>query len=111
MHTKHYKIESWDKWDYEINRAVLGFKKKYGSYPNILLASDSTFEKIDKVADKANVLNDEKQRPPKMEKIKLEGFNAANKYSLRFCVDSNISSGAFTLVYEPNAEFCKKTVH
>lgn len=106
---EHYKFEPNSKWDEEVNMAVLYFQAKHMEKPCILLASTTTFDKIDLMADKCHV-SDENDCPATQDWVTLRAFNGEN-YRLQFCVDNNLPDGSFALVFDPRAEFGEEARH
>ncbi|MDR1900703.1 MAG: hypothetical protein LBQ88_00270 [Treponema sp.] len=102
-------IADFSRWDDLINESAVSFRKEYRVYPNILLASNDTYRKIDIYAQKhpssiVNAGDDEPLGVSKEPYNGLECFIAAD-YSLEFCRDEELAPGAFTLIYDETPDF------
>ncbi|MBF0103891.1 MAG: hypothetical protein HQM16_01075 [Deltaproteobacteria bacterium] len=100
---KTHHIEGWKSWDHEIHHAILAFHSHHSFYPNIMLASDITYNRINMAANKENMENDEGERPEANMYVNLSGF-ATEKYRLGFCVDNTLDDKVFSLVYDTNPD-------
>ncbi|MBF0105472.1 MAG: hypothetical protein HQM16_09115 [Deltaproteobacteria bacterium] len=96
---KTHSIENWKSWDHEIHHAILAFHSHYSFYPNIMLASDITYNRINIAAKKEDVKNDKGEKPDPNMYINLSAF-AYKDYHLDFCVDNNLGDKVFSLVYD-----------
>jgi hypothetical protein len=95
-------------WDDTINLYVQKFKEKYNVYPNILLASDSTYKKIDLYAQKKpNMIvdNDGIDLTEATEPYNGISQFLAMEYSLDCCFDFVLAEGNFTLVFDEAPDF------
>ena len=100
-------------WDDTINLFVEKFFEKHNVYPNILLASDETYRKIELYAQKhperliapdhENILNSN-------EPYKGIGEFIASDYSLEFCIDFDLTLGNFSLIFDEDPDFSGERV-
>jgi len=99
-------------WDDTIHLSSVKFHKQYNVYPNILLASDSTYRKIDLYAqmhpDRIICSGDDVN----FETIETsnESYNGLNSfitedYSLECCMDYDLQEGYFTLIFDEEPDF------
>jgi len=99
-------------WDDTINLFVIKFHKKYNVYPNILLASDETYRKIDLYAQKHPeriVKYDDDGNIETMETSE-DSYNGlsmftAEDYELECCIDYDLQEGYFTLIFDEEPDF------
>jgi len=102
-------ILNFTKWDDTIHFFVLKFYKMYNVYPNLLLASDYTYQKIDlyaqmhpeRIMDPDGVMTIEASD---CEYTGISDFSAVD-YSLEFCFDNEITEGNFLLVFDEEPDF------
>ena len=105
-------ITDYENWDHQIHENVLNFYKTHILYPNIMLASQSTWDKIDKYANENNPDN---IAPPDHgaynmdEEIKSISTFVTSDYSLDFCLDVNVEDDNFILVLDNNPVFDDET--
>ena len=95
-------------WDDTINSYVKKFLEKHNVYPNILLASNETYRKIELYAQKhperliapdhENILNSN-------EPYQGIGEFIASDYSLEFCINYDLTLGNFILIFDEAPDF------
>ena len=102
-------IPNFSIWDDTINIYAIKFHEKYNIYPNILLASDDTYRKIDLYAqmhpDKLVTADGEENILSS--KNSYEGISefVAEDYVLDCCFDFDLTLGNFTLIFDEAPEF------
>jgi hypothetical protein len=101
-------ITDFSVWDDTIHLFVLKFHEKYNVYPNILLASDPTYRKIDLHAQK----HPERLIDPDGENIEAgntpyEGISyfTTEDYTLECCLELELTKGNFLLVFDEEPDF------
>ena len=105
-------ITDYSIWDDTIHINVLKFHEIYNVYPNILLACDFTYRKIDLYAqmhpDRIQTNDDEGN----IETIETsnEPYNGLNcftteDYELECCLDYELQEGYFTLIFDETPDF------
>ena len=102
-------ITDYAKWDDTINLYAEKFHKQYNVYPNILLASDFTYRKIDlyaqmhpdRLVEHDGIETLEKSDEP------YEGISyfTTENYELECCMDYDLAEGSFTLVFDEAPDF------
>jgi len=99
-------------WDDTIHLSAVKFHNQYNVYPNILLANDSTYRKIDMYAqmhpnrivttnDDGNIETIETSNEP------YNGLSlfVTEDYELECCMDFDLQEGYFTLVFDEEPDF------
>jgi len=101
-------IQDFAIWDDTINVFAVKFHGKYSVYPNILLASDETYRKIDLYAQ----MHPDRLIAPDYETILTsdESYTGISEfvtedYTLDCCFDYNLAEGNFTLIYDEAPDF------
>jgi hypothetical protein len=101
-------ITDYTSWDDTIHLTVCKFHEKFNVYPNILLASDKTYRKIDLYAQ----MHPERLIDPDGENIEAgntpyEGISyfTAEDYNLECCLDFELTEGNFTLIFDEDPDF------
>ena len=105
-------ITDFSIWDDTIHISAVKFHGQYNVYPNILLASDSTYRKIDLYAqmhpDRLGLYDDDGI----FETIETsnEPYNGLNyftteDYELECCMDFDLQEGCFTLIFDEAPDF------
>jgi hypothetical protein len=97
-------IGDYFRWADVIHEAALRFFALYKVYPNILLASGATFDKIDnylKQHPENLVFSGEGYPPP------FDGLSSFvdEDYELEFCLDADQGENYFILVYDETPDF------
>jgi hypothetical protein len=105
-------ITDYSIWDDTIHLLVIKFHDQFNVYPNILLASDSTYRKIDLYAqmhpnriviagDDGNVETIETSDEP------YNGLSSfvTEDYELECCMDCDLQEGSFILVFDEAPDF------
>jgi hypothetical protein len=105
-------IVNYSIWDDTIHLNAVKFHDQFNIYPNILLASDSTYRKIDLYAqihpDRISTTDDDSN----IETIETsdEPYNGLSQfvtedYELECCLDFDLAEGYFTLIYDETPDF------
>jgi hypothetical protein len=96
------------EWDDTIHLTVLKFHQKFNVFPNILLACDDTYRKIDLYAQ----MHPDRVRDQDHESIlssdtPYEGisFFTTEDYNLECCLDVELTVGNFTLIFDEDPDF------
>ncbi|MDR1893492.1 MAG: hypothetical protein LBQ61_02210 [Spirochaetales bacterium] len=97
-------ISDYSQWDDIINEKAMYFFELHQVYPNILLASNDTFGRIDNYLRQhpVDLIYPEGGEPPPFDG--LSSFNAVD-YRLEFCLDPGQEENYFVLVYDEAPEF------
>lgn len=98
-----YVIQTWRNWDHEVNGFAVDFRNRFGMFPNVLLANEVTFNRVDMAAAKENIVGDEGQHPGEAEYVSLEGFNGQG-YSLTFALDEKLPDLHVSLIYDADPD-------
>ena len=101
-------ITDFSVWDDIINLYVKKFHKQYNVYPNIFIACDSTYRKIEFRAQMhPDRLTDCEGESLKISTISYHGIGSfvASDYSLEFCIDNKLPDDMFMLVFDAAPEF------
>lgn len=109
--TYTYEITDWKQWDKQLDLSTDRFHTKYGHYPNILVASPLTHQKIDieankkkqnlLPADKATAVAAQKNPPVWIEVAEV----ALQHCLLELAVDDQVPTDKYILVHDTEAEF------
>jgi len=101
-------IPNYTGWDDTIHIAVMKFYQHFNVYPNILLASDKTYRKIDLYAQ----MHPERLRDEDDENIESSNtpyggisYFTTEDYNLECCLDFDLADGNFTLIFDEDPEF------
>lgn len=100
---KTFVLESFKGWDHQVNLAVSDFKNKFGCFPNLMMANEVTFKRIDIFADKEKVLGEEGETVNPGEYVRLGGFGSED-YQMDFCLDDTLVDKAFVLIFDSDEE-------
>jgi len=105
-------ITDFSVWDDTIHLTAVKFHSQYNVYPNILLANDSTYRKIDLYAqmhpnrivtsdDDGNIETIETSNEP------YNGLSSfvTEDYELECCMDFDLQEGCFTLIFDEEPDF------
>jgi hypothetical protein len=102
-------ITDYTIWDDTINLYAEKFHKQFNVYPNILLASDFTYRKIDLYAqmhpDRLVDLNEMETMETSNEPYEGISYFTSENYELECCLDYDLPDGSFTLVFDEAPEF------
>ena len=101
-----YKIETWKYWDDTIDNSVEKFYDSYNIYPNIIIAHEDTFIKIEMVVNsigKKYIKGMNGKVPDKGEFVRISSFSGES-YELDFCLDNNVQYQFFTLIYDSDPD-------
>ena len=104
-------ISDYSTWDDTIHEHACKFFKSYSIYPNILLASKITWQKIDEYANlfkpenikKSNtdIIDDEENNGD----IKSISTFTTSSYSLEFCLDEKANADYCILIFDEDPTF------
>jgi len=96
-------------WDDTINLYVLKFYEKFNVFPNILLANEYTYKKIDLYAQKhpERIIDPTGENNIETSSISYQGLSifTAEKYELDFCLSYEIADGLFILIFDEAPDF------
>jgi hypothetical protein len=96
-------------WDDTINLYVAKFHEKFNVFPNILLANEYTYKKLDLYAQKypERIIDPTGENNIETSSISYKGLSTftAEKYELDFCFDYEIADGSFILIFDENPDF------
>ena len=101
-------ISDFAVWDDTLNSYVEKFHEQYNVYPNILIACDFTYCKIEFRAQMhPERLVDADGETAKTSNIPYDGINCfdADDYSLQFCIDNKLPEDMILLVFDSAPEF------
>jgi len=102
-------ISDFSIWDDTINIYAIKFHEKYNVYPNILLASDDTYHKIDLYAQMHpdRLVTADGEENILTSKNSYEGISefVTEEYVLDCCFDFDLTLGNFILIYDETPEF------
>jgi hypothetical protein len=93
-------------WDAQVHSWCQDFKNRFGHFPNILLASDASFNRIELIINSSgreNIKGDMGQKPQGDEFVKLTGFQGPG-YSLDFCIEESLPLDSIRLIYDSNPD-------
>lgn len=100
------KITDFKKWADILFLEITAFKDENGVYPNILIANESTYEKIDKEALKHRECMNwtGEGEPPEPDGI---GSFSTSDCTVDFCMDTEneLKTDEFKLVYDDSPDF------
>lgn len=100
---KTYQIGTWRTWDKAIDRCVRDFEARFGVVPNVLLANNVTFQRINMAADKSHVGNAAGDDAPEHEYVDITGF-AGPDYVVAFAVNERLADRKFALLYDEDPD-------
>jgi hypothetical protein len=97
-------IDDYSRWADIIYKSALRFFSLYNVHPNILLASGTTFDKIDNYLRQypENLVFSGEGDPPLFDG--LSSF-VGEDYELEFCLDTDQKADYFLLVYDETPDF------
>lgn len=105
-------ITDFSIWDDTIHIFAVKFHDQYNVYPNILLASDSTYRKIDLYAqmhpDRLRVFDEDGSSETietSDEPYNGLGCFTTEEYELECCIDFDLQEGYFTLIFDEAPDF------
>jgi len=105
-------IFDFSDWDDTINLFAMKFHDKYNVYPNILLASDFTYKKIDLYAQKhpERIIKFDDEGNFKTIETSSDPYTGlstfiAEDYELECCIDYDLQEGYFTLIFDETPDF------
>jgi hypothetical protein len=102
-------ITDFSQWDDIIHETATQFKKQYLVYPNILLASQETYRKIDLNAQihPERLQYEDDVGDFETSPIPYDGLSSfvGPDYTLEFCQEPDLYDGHFTLVYDETPDF------
>jgi len=96
-------------WDDTINLHVIKFHDKFNVFPNILLANEYTYKKIDLYAQKhpERIIDPTGENDIETSSISYQGLSTftAEEYELDFCLSYEIADSSFILIFDENPDF------
>ena len=96
-------------WADTLNEYTKGFFKKFNVYPNIFLANEFTFRRIDLIAQMHpdRIRNKEDGGTIETSDVPYDGLNGfvSEDYSLEMCLDYDLQDGYFTLIFDEDPDF------
>lgn len=101
---RRYRIVLWGRWDDEVNAAVEDFGERFRIWPNVMLARELTYTKMETVARRDCVYDEHGDPAPDGAFVELATF-AGSDYSLDLCLEAGLPVDMFELVFDPDAEF------
>lgn len=96
---KTFCINSWKRWDDEINQAVQEIRGAFLIFPNILLANRITLNRIDIAANKNKIKDSAGNTAPQGQHCGIDGFISTD-YDLDFYLDEKLPDKHFSLIYD-----------
>jgi hypothetical protein len=100
---KTYAIGSWRRWALDIDKCVRDFEDRFGVTPNVLLANNVTFQRINMAADKSHVGNAAGDDAPEHQYVDITGFAGAD-YVVAFAVSERLADRKFALMYDDDPD-------
>lgn len=94
-----YTITRWADWDDEIHAAAEDFHTRFSVWPNILLASEVTQNRIDMAGKKDKLRGPNGETAPEHEYTPIGGF-IGPEYELDFFIDDKLAAGSYSLLYD-----------
>lgn len=98
------KIAKISKWSHELHQFIIAFQRRYGVFPNIMLASDETYRRIDMVA---NTKGKNSIRTPEGEipegPVVIKNFST-DRYSVHFCLKFELGLGEIILIHDDGGD-------
>lgn len=98
-----YTIDRWTRWDDELHACATEFHERFGVYPNILLAHEVTFARIDMAARKGKILADDGTEAAEGEHTPLSSFVGPD-YELDFALDDALEVGDVSLIHDTDPD-------
>lgn len=98
-----YRLLRWAGWDHQLHSFVEEFSARYAVAPNVLLANETTFARIDMAAQREHLVNDEGRQPDPGETATLTGFTGPD-YHLMFALDEALTDLAISLIYDSDPD-------
>ena len=102
-------IADFTLWDDTIHIFVLKFHQQHNVYPNILLANDSTYRKIDLYAQMHpdRLVDPDGEDTIETSRYSYEGISyfTTEDYNLECCLDFELTEGNFTLIFDEDPDF------
>ena len=100
---KTFSLGLWSAWDDAIAGAAELFRNLFSVYPNVLLANDVTLRRIDMIAEKAQLKNENGEKAKSGMYCRVGGF-VTEGFELTFGVDKTLSDGNFSLIYDSDPD-------
>jgi len=105
-------ITDFSIWDDTIHLTAVKFYNQNNVYPNILLANDTTYRKIDLYAQKHPNRIVTADKDGNIETIETSNepydglsFFVTENYKLECCLDYDLQEGYFTLIFDETPDF------
>jgi len=101
-----FVFEYFGFWDDELFEAAVGFRKRFGVYPNLMSAGLKVFLEIDEMArcNPQNLVNEQGRHPDPGEKIALSAFSAEG-FELLFTLNEMTPYPGFLLIFDEEPDF------
>jgi hypothetical protein len=102
IYTKVFTFKNLPNWDHQLNKWIQAFKKKFGVYPNIMLASSLTYSRIELVVNarsKEHLHNADGMNPSEGEFATMGGFRGVG-YEVDFCMEESLAVDSVKLIYD-----------
>ncbi len=96
---RSYTIRRWVRWDDELHGFATEFQEVLGVFPNILLANEVTYARIDMAARKQHIRDDDGTTPQDGEHTPLGSFVGPD-YVLEFAIDPRLGDARVSLIYD-----------
>lgn len=100
---KTFSLGLWSAWDDAIAGAAELFRSLYSVYPNILLANDVTLRRIDMIAEKSRLKNENGEKAKSGMYCQVGGF-VAEGFELTFGIDEKLEDGYFSLIFDSDPD-------
>jgi hypothetical protein len=100
------QFDDYESWDDTLYLIANVFKQKHSIYPNIMLASEATYNHIDENVRKNGIkhLEYEGDENPPPEFKGLSSFSTED-FEVNFCLDNDLPENIFHLVYDDDPSF------
>ncbi|MBO6940939.1 MAG: hypothetical protein JJ863_38545 [Deltaproteobacteria bacterium] len=100
-----YRLEGGAEWPHHLHASAEDFRRSFATWPNIMLASQSTYEHMEKTADHGSVRSDEGDNPEPGEHPMLSSFVNAD-YELEMAIDDELELHVAVLLFDayPHAD-------
>lgn len=94
------KITKISEWSHELHMLIMAFKNRYGVFPNIMLANDETYRRIDMLANtnsRKSIRTPEGKIPEGPVVIKIF---SADVYHVNFCLKFELELYQVILIHD-----------
>jgi hypothetical protein len=101
-------------WDDTVHEAIITFYQKFYFFPNILLAGNLIYRKIDLYGQKypERLIDPDGEKTIEISQLPYAGISyfTGQTYSLEFCLNEELAVGNFTLIYDEMLEFDREPI-